>query len=84
MDSWKSEARSMLTVTFTRLRNNAKKYFDAVERGESVEIYRYGKPIAVLAPPRTAARARWKTATPLKGKRLSLSKRVLAERRSAG
>jgi prevent-host-death family protein len=70
----------MLTVTFTRLRNNAKKYFDAVERGESVEIYRYGKPIAVLTPPKTAARARWKTGNPLRLEGVSLSKRVLAER----
>jgi prevent-host-death family protein len=40
----------MKTTTFTELRNNAKRYFDAVEKGETVEIYRHGKPIAVLSP----------------------------------
>jgi prevent-host-death family protein len=40
----------MKTVTFSQLRNNAKKYFDAVERGESVEVYRHGKPVALISP----------------------------------
>jgi prevent-host-death family protein len=40
----------MKTVTFSQLRNNAKKYFDAVEKGESVEVYRHGKPAAILSP----------------------------------
>ena len=33
----------MVRVTFSELRNNAKKYFDAVEQGELVEVYRHGK-----------------------------------------
>jgi prevent-host-death family protein len=40
----------MKTVTFSQLRNNAKKYFDAVEKGETVEVYRHGKPVAILSP----------------------------------
>ena len=72
----------MLTVTFTQLRNNAKKYFDAVERGETLEIYRRGKPIALLSPLRIEARQRWKRGNPLKLKGISLSKLILSERRS--
>ena len=72
----------MLTVTFTQLRNNAKKYFDAVERGETVEIYRRGKPIALLSPLRIEARQRWKRGKPLKLNGISLSKLILSERRS--
>jgi prevent-host-death family protein len=72
----------MMTVTFTRLRNNAKKYFDAVERGETVEIFRHGKPIALLSPLRPGARERWKMGNPLKRKGVSPSKAILAERRA--
>ena len=72
----------MLTVTFTQLRNNARKYFDAVERGETLEVYRHGKPIAILAPYRSRSRERWKRGKPLKLKGVSLSTLILAERRS--
>ena len=47
----------MITVTFSELRNNAKKYFDAVEEGETIEVYRNGKPIAILSPYSTGASA---------------------------
>lgn len=40
----------MKTVTFSQLRNNAKKYFDEVEKGETVEVYRHGKPVAIVSP----------------------------------
>lgn len=69
----------MLTVTFSELRNQAKKYFDAVERGESVEVYRNGKPIATLIPYRQST-GRWKRAKPLKIAGASLSRAILAER----
>ncbi len=72
----------MLTVTFTRFRNDAKKYFDAVERGETVEIYRHGKPAAVLSPFRPGAGERWKKGSPLKLKGVSPSKLIRAERRA--
>ena len=72
----------MLTVTFTQLRNSAKKYFDAVLRGETVEIYRHGRPIALLSPIRRRAGERWKRGNPLKLKGVSLSKLVLRERRA--
>jgi prevent-host-death family protein len=74
----------MLTITFTQLRNNAKKFFDAVERGETIEVYRHGKPVAVLSPAREAIGARWKGANPLRIPGVSLSKVVLSERREGG
>ena len=75
-------AKRMLTVTFTQLRNNARKYFDAVERGDTLEIYRRGKPIALLSPIRSGSGGRWKRGKPLKLKGVSLSKLILAERRA--
>jgi len=74
----------MLIATFSELRNHAKKYFDAVERGESVEVYRNGKPVAILAPIRPAASERWKTARPLSLEGVSLSQAILCERSEAG
>ena len=71
----------MVPVTFTELRNNAKKYFDAVERGEELEVYRRGKPIAVVAPVERHESKRWKQAHPLKlAEGVSLSAMVLKER----
>jgi prevent-host-death family protein len=40
----------MQEVTFTELRNHAKRYFDKVERGETVRLYRNGRPIGDLVP----------------------------------
>ena len=73
----------MLVVTFSELRNLAKKYFDAVERGESVEVYRNGKPCAILSPARTPSTERWKSARPLQLEGLSVSRAILAERSEA-
>jgi len=49
----------MHETTFTEFRNRAKRYFDAVERGETVRIYRYGRPVAELVPVASRAPA-WK------------------------
>ena len=35
-----------LKTTFTEFRKNAAKYFNAVEQGDTIIVYRYGKPIA--------------------------------------
>ena len=70
----------MLIVTFTELRNNAKKYFDKVEQGDSIEIYRNGKPIAILSSYKTRTNNRWKNATPLKMPGVSLSQVIIDER----
>jgi antitoxin (DNA-binding transcriptional repressor) of toxin-antitoxin stability system len=37
-------------TTFTEFRNHAKRFFDCVERGETVRIYRNGRPVAELMP----------------------------------
>jgi prevent-host-death family protein len=70
----------MKTVTFSDLRNNAKKYFDAVEHGESLEVYRNGKPVAVVSPVRDRSLTRWRTANPIKITGASLSSAILADR----
>ncbi len=71
----------MLSVTCTELRNHAKKYFDAVEKGEEIEVYRHGKPIAIVFPYRKQGQERWKQARPLKLKPgVSLSAAILSER----
>mgnify|MGYP001560488107 CR=1 FL=1 len=71
----------MKTVTFTEFRNNAAEYFDRVEqKGETVEIYRHGKPAAVLTPIRGAARRTWRPAPPMSIDAFSLSAAILKER----
>jgi len=74
----------MLIATFSELRNHAKKYFDAVERGESVEVYRHGKPVAILSPISSGTNQRWKNARPLSLEGVSLSQAILSERSEAG
>ena len=70
----------MRTATFSEFRNQAKKFFDAVEDGESIEIYRHGKPVAILTPIRRRSQERWKTARPLTLPGISLSHAILADR----
>lgn len=70
----------MTTVTFSQLRNQAKKYFDAVERGETIEVYRHGKPIATVTPFCSNSLKRWKQANPLKISGVSLSQAILEDR----
>jgi prevent-host-death family protein len=69
----------MVTTTFIQLRNNAKKYFDAVEAGETIRVYRHGKPVALLSPIAEHAMDRWKTADIL-ALGISLSRAILEER----
>ena len=70
----------MRTVTFSELRNQAKKYFDAVEKGETVEVYRHGKPVALLMPIQKRSVERWKTSHPLQLSGASLSAAIVADR----
>jgi antitoxin (DNA-binding transcriptional repressor) of toxin-antitoxin stability system len=45
-------------ATLTEFRNQAKSVFDEVERGETVRVYRNGRPIADSVPrPRPSASA---------------------------
>jgi prevent-host-death family protein len=70
----------MISVTFSELRNNAKRFFDLVEQGEIIEVYRHGKPVALLSPVRERRLDRWKTARPLEVSGVSLSRAILSER----
>lgn len=71
----------MHETTLTEFRNHAKRYFDKVERGEMVRIYRNGRPIGDLVPVSTAVPA-WKKApkTRLCLKGLLLSAEIVADR----
>lgn len=68
-------------TTFTELRNHAKTFFDAVEDGETVRVYRNGRPVADIVPVQ-AARPAWKkpAQTRLSLDYLSLGDEVLADR----
>lgn len=70
----------MREATFTELRNNAKAYFDAVERGETVLVYRNGKPVAEIVPVRKETPSWKRLASPLAIKGLSLSREILNDR----
>ena len=71
----------MRQAAFTELRNNAKQFFDQVEAGETVRIFRNGKPIADIVPISSALPS-WKRrkAAPLVVSGVSLSKLILEER----
>ncbi len=70
----------MKAVTFTDLRNHATKYFDEVEDGEILEVFRNGKPIAILTPYRPGKRQRWKQNIAMSLPDVSLSQSILDER----
>jgi prevent-host-death family protein len=71
----------MRETTFTELRNHAKTFFDAVEEGETVRVYRNGRPVADIVPVKASIPA-WKKPpqTRLALGKLSLSEEVLADR----
>lgn len=70
----------MQEATFTELRNHTKNYFDAVEAGETVRIFRNGKPIAEIIPIRNQVPSWKKQVTPLTIKGVSLSEEILNDR----
>ena len=70
----------MIAVNVADLKSDAEKYLDAVARGETVEVCRDGKPVAVLAPVPKRPMDRWKRANPLAIPGLSLSKEIVADR----
>lgn len=70
----------MREATFTELRNHAKEYFDAVEGGDTVRVFRNGKPIAEIVPIRSAMPSWRRPATPITVKGLSLSREILIDR----
>lgn len=74
----------MIKTTLTKLRQHTRSYFDAVEKGETVKIYRYGKPIAEVRPIGEILQPAWKTpGIRLEMDGASLSRAILAERRES-
>lgn len=70
----------MQDVTFTELRNHAKDYFDAVEGGDTVRVFRNSKPIAEIVPIRAKIPSWKRPTTLLTVKGLSLSREILRDR----
>ena len=71
----------MLDATFTEFRSHAKDYFDAVEAGDTVRVFRNGKPIAHIVPIDSAMPSWKRTTVPLIVKGVSLSREVLRNRK---
>lgn len=62
----------MLTASFTEFRNSATKYFDKVAKGETLQILKHGRPVAVISPPVSKDQEYWSHRKPLfdmKGKK---------------
>jgi antitoxin (DNA-binding transcriptional repressor) of toxin-antitoxin stability system len=70
----------MIDATFTELRSHAKHYFDVVESGDTVRVFRNGKAIAEIVPIRSGTPSWKRDMTPLKLKGLSLSREILGDR----
>ena len=70
----------MITVTLSDLRHRGGKYLDAVERGESIEVCRKGKAVALLSPLRKSNREYWKQVKPAEMDGVELSRAILEER----
>lgn len=70
----------MTTVTQTEFRNHIRKYMDAVEQGEEIEICRNGKPVATVVPRNRSRVPHWKQVEPLVIPGVSLSKMIIEER----
>lgn len=71
----------MRETTLTNLRNHAKTFFDAVEDGETVRVYRRDRPIADIVPVKSVMPA-WKKPPLIRLSlgSLSLGDEVLADR----
>ena len=71
----------MIVASVADLKSDAEKYLDAVARGETVEVCRDGKPVAVLAPLPKRDPDYWKRPIePLELEGVSLSQLIVEER----
>lgn len=75
----------MRNATFTEFRQHAKTYFDAVEKGETIRIIRYGKVIAQIIPATNdEVISSWKKpGLKMVIKGISLAKLILKERKAS-
>jgi prevent-host-death family protein len=75
----------MKTVTFSEFRKKASEILDQVEKGESIRVLRYGKPVAKIVPAELReTNPAWKRpGLRLVASGASLSRAVLEERRSS-
>ena len=73
----------MVTISFTQLRQNAKAYFDVVEKGGMVRVSRHGKIIAEISSPTRKYANKLKSIHPLVIPGVSLSRAVLEERKKS-
>ncbi|MBI2081948.1 MAG: type II toxin-antitoxin system Phd/YefM family antitoxin [Deltaproteobacteria bacterium] len=72
----------MKKVAFTDFRKSASEFFDEVEEGQTIRVYRHGRAIAEIVPPSDEKRApSWKkSGLKLTVKGASLSRAILEER----
>lgn len=70
----------MQETNVVELRKNIKHYFDAVQNGEVVRVYRNGKPIAEIVPVAGSDRSWKREALRLTVPGLSLSREILKDR----
>ena len=73
----------MKETTLAGLRKHVSDFFDAVESGETVRVFRNGKPIAEIVPVRVRLPSWKRQATPVAIKGLSLSREILDDRNGA-
>ena len=55
----------MMTITVSELANDVRKYLDEVQRGETIEVQKDGKPVAIVSPPKPSRKDYWKNLKPL-------------------
>lgn len=73
----------MQQTTFSEFRRHAKDYFDEVERGDVVRVYRNGRPIADIVPIPSVDPA-WKRPVPRLAVRGGLASRAVMQGREEG
>jgi len=74
----------MQEINVVELRKNIKHYFDAVQNGEVVRVYRNGKPIAEIVPITGSDRLWKREVQRLTVPGLSLSREILKDRAESG
>jgi len=71
---------NMKTITISQLARNGRKILDLIESGETLQISRNGRLVALLSPAIRKTAIRWKKANPLFLPGVSLSRAIIEER----